>query len=133
MGTATVLDRSDDTDASLTRIADVAAVEKPLPPHSLGILRPKKPWRRMKAQASGLKSLVWSTSKSSTMPQSSSHSAPRNASSSAVRPIFGVYVSRRLSSLGAPEKMSRSKPTVPQPRATRSVSEIFGMSFFAAL
>ena len=72
-------------------------------------------------------------SKSSTSPQSASHSLPMKASSSAVRPIFGVYVSRRLSSLGAPEKMSRSKPTVPQPRATRSVSEIFGMSFFAAL
>ena len=47
--------------------------------------------------------------------------------------LLGVYVSSRCCSDGEPEKMSRSKPTVPQPRATFSVSLILGIAFCASL
>lgn len=65
------------------------------------------------------------------MVQRVSTSLARKDSSSALS--LGVYVSSSFFRLGEPLKMSRSKPTLPQPRATRSVSLILGIAFWASL
>ena len=133
MGTATVDATSDEAVPNFTSTADVAAVLNPLPPHSLGIFSAKKPWRRMKAQTSSLKSLSSRTWKSSTRAHSCSVSFSKKLFSSSVSVTRGAYVFRRFSRLGFPLKISLSKPTVPQPSATRSVSLILGIIFLAAL
>ena len=131
-GTATVDAKSEDAVPSLTKTADVAAVEKPLPPHSFGIFKAKNPCLRMNRQTSSEKSLSSSTLKSSTKPQSSSVSLAKKLFSSSVSVTSGAYVVSKFSKEGLPEKISRSKPTVPQPSATRSVSEILGIILRAA-
>ena len=57
--TATVALASGERVESLARTAETAAVEKPLPPHSLGIFMAKKPLWRMYSQASGGRSAFW--------------------------------------------------------------------------
>ena len=101
----------------LARTEETQWVEKPLPPHSLGIFMAKKPLSRIKSHASAVMYLELVTSKSSTILQSSSTSLSRKACSSSVS--TGVYVSSRCCRLGEPVKMSRSKPTVPPATARR--------------
>merc|ERR1719171_2202638 len=132
LGTATVDAKSEEAVPSFTNTADVAAVLKPLPPHSFGILRAKKPCRRMNRQTSSLKSLSSKTLKSSTRAQSSSVSLSKKLFSSSVSVTSGAYVFNKFSREGFPEKISLSNPTVPQPSATRSVSLILGIIFLAA-
>merc|ERR1719171_289250 len=132
LGTATVDARSLDAVPSFTRTADVAAVLKPLPPQSFGILRAKNPCLRMKRQTSSEKSLSSKTLKSSTRAQSSSVSLSKKLFSSSVNVTSGAYVFNKFSREGFPEKISLSKPTVPQPSATRSVSLILGIILRAA-
>ena len=86
---------------------------------------------RIKSHASAVMSLSVVTLWSSSSVQSSSTSLSRKDCSSA--DSFGVYVSTRCCRLGEPPKMSRSKPTVPAPRAIFSVSLIFGMALRARL
>merc|ERR1719171_597649 len=132
LGTATVDARSLDAVPSFTNTADVAAVLKPLPPQSFGILSAKKPCLRMNRQTSSEKSLSSKTLKSSTRAQSSSVSLSKKLFSSSVNVTSGAYVLSKFSREGFPEKISRSNPTVPQPSATRSVSLILGIIFLAA-
>jgi hypothetical protein len=103
------------------------SAEKPRPPYSFGMIRPKNLLRLMKSHSSGGRSArTWVMSQSSVIRHSSSHGPSRKACSSAVSCGFG-RVSNWFQS-GSPENSWPSKPTVPDSSAVRSVSDSGGNS-----
>ena len=116
---------TDEIDASFWITLWFISAEKPRPPYSFGMFRPKNFSRLTNAHISGGRSArTWVMSQSSTMRHSCSHGPSRYACSSAVSCGFGCDSSSRQS--GLPENSWPSKPTVPDSSAVRSVSDSGG-------
>ena len=126
-GTPTVEDTTDEIEASFWMTLWFISAEKPRPPYSFGMFRPKNLLRLMYSHNSGGRSArTWVMSQSSVIRHSVSQGPSRNACSSAVSCGFGK--SSNWFHAGLPENSSPSKPTVPDSSAVRSVSDSGGSS-----
>src|SRR5699024_1734704 len=113
--------------AILVTTAALPCDENPRPPYSLGMIMLKKPFSRMKRQASSGRSL------SSLLICHSSSIAHNCSTSPSTKPCSsdesaGLSTSNSFFQRGRPENSSASHQTVPASSASRSVSEIDGIA-----